>query len=1130
MEITKNFELQLAYKLQKLSHDSPGRLTAEVIRAAMDEMSAAFQQDFEWFEKRANSCTDKVLAAKRDGALVSHLNLGDFPDFPPIGKARFTRLERRRKIGKIMQMPVKYGQASAGASLVGDLFYDYYNFLADRLENALKKIELDNNGVWGKNYHFINFHMAVKLVFANLSLIKQRGSHWHMPIATFLASPDSIRNKALSSIAQARETEFFEFMQPRLPVMQEFREMFDLLEDCISQDLSLLFNPIENNVQFSGCFGRLKWRTQLLSQSVANFWETLEVRDIAPQFVEFPEEKNSLHTAIEEGLRLCEELDSKLVKDMSPSQVQDLLIYLLKISKHPNFSNMLNTVCSNLHSKKNNNETGILLMLSIYLLDLTQSTIDGALVACLASHFSARKDYKTIDSFLTNVCLALEALQKPLTGVKNKFDEFQQQLLTSEQTKILKELEMLFDFSCSLLELPTSLLSHRLFKIEQNSGNLERALAIRDVLYEIYIPFIKNDTNGMEALSRYVRLYLPPKELNPELHELANMQMEYYRMNHEIISGLEAGLLQMANHTEEPLVIEPPKVPMKRTGGKAKTKRRKTKSKTPAAKKRSESSNAKTVQAMPTQFKPAPFVAIEVYDSGDLQEAHISDVKFGELLRPLKMLKKKKFEHAEQQAFFLANLKNIQHVIEHLRETSAMAHFSLNTIFGETDALRRLMEFSLRLGIVAFCGSEIKHFDVIGLGHELHVLARKIMDSGRTPQNVQEVLQMDIAIPYCFSHANEYVNYLETARVKKNLPSSAMHLISYLSAVKKEADNKSPNAPIRESLMQIHERHVAHILAFSGSFLSALSDPSYKPEKKKGLTLSDLEKEFEAYAMDHDDTPAYLETQLTEGADAINAEADEECVPDLMTLEIYNREQAAQAINKALLWLRIRSIAPAQAQTAAGLHSQADRTTARNLRFENVRLYLLWLQEKLHAASFSPLYDLAFEEKRLLRRAFKEVQLALLYDGDYHVKGRHVVEESQLQRENNPCLLNAILRRHSANFRLPNLNLPRYKWLSAAHTGIAYPEPQLVKPPLTPWVEQIQQTVAEVSKYAKMRKKTAGGQSFVQNHKTWTAKKVDKEIDSFVSREECAMTFPALSALLQMLAYAGGKENYDVTT
>lgn len=460
----------------------------------------------------------------------------------------------------------------------------------------------------------------------------------------------------------------------------------------------------------------------------------------------------------------------------------------------------------------------------------------------------------------------------------------------------------------------------------------------------------------------------------------------------------------------------------------------------------------------------------------------LSDIfRFGTSLKEIPLVSAT--ELALRQKWRDAALSNLQDFQRQLSETLSDHSFNFNKFFGELDTLRRMIEATFEAIIAHYPLVNAEGHSILREKnlhhHELHQHVRLLLSSSLLPKNVIDLLWSLRAIPYALSQANACVNYPYQTVNEPDLSPPGRSLVDFLLKIIEE--KRSSGVLERSEWIEEHEKRLKEGLYFCAELLHAVLDVNHKvdpslfsqeafsPKMKK-----QLDQEFIATSRElkNDEEENVLLAPLPPTDKKIKG--------------IQNHEVALAALKEAAIWLQIRAMAPVE-----GPREGAKRKLYRNQSLNHVRLYLERMSEKL-SGNQNGIYNRCPEELRLIRRAHKELALAFLYHSDFYIEGKHIVEAKKLRYENDPCLLNALLRQRSPH--IP----PFDPWLRRAHAILSYPKKLTGQEDATFEEKALRATLDEVRTISERNEGAA----------------------HLIAEQETQKIFPALSALLHMLRYA----------
>jgi len=226
---------------------------------------------------------------------------------------------------------------------------------------------------------------------------------------------------------------------------------------------------------------------------------------------------------------------------------------------------------------------------------------------------------------------------------------------------------------------------------------------------------------------------------------------------------------------------------------------------------------------------------------------------------------------------------------------------------------------------------------------------------------------------------------------------------------------------------------------------------------------------------------------------------------------ISNRTQALQATKEAINWCSLKTLSPAQGEI-----DHSFREKLRNEALNNVSIYLLRLRDILEDPH--RLNRLSLDSLSLARRMLKEITVAALLHDEFYDEGQHIVKALNLRYENDPSLLNQVLRQHSESRKnLPDLSQEKFAWLRRAHNVMSYPTSLPISSSHAPELRDV------ITRFQRLRTEEENLETV---DKEFTVMKSGEEIrpenhahkvEQFIHELERLYLFPALEATLQTL-------------
>lgn len=460
-------------------------------------------------------------------------------------------------------------------------------------------------------------------------------------------------------------------------------------------------------------------------------------------------------------------------------------------------------------------------------------------------------------------------------------------------------------------------------------------------------------------------------------------------------------------------------------------------------------------------------------------------------------LKKSQFAH--EDCWQNHQLQNLGYWIDSLLETQGKQEFSVDLIFEQTDLLRRSIEALLGVATV-FIGTS--HEEAKAIGHDTEALLGILVKDPNVPENIRILLWKLRNVPITLADANRCVNYPSAAKLhSERLGEDGRQLINFLMEVDHEGHAQKTNDILRKSQSVQHERSLQRGAYFMERLLTALLDPSKMvdgelpiEESQKALENSKIQSESSSLAGIAEST--ILSEDLIEDNLKINS--------------INNREEALFAIDTALVWIGIRSMAPVE-----GYPLFQWRMDERNIALCNSEIYLRRLKEKLGPDRNLRPMSTILGQCQLMRRCQKELLIAALYHTDSFVDGQHLVEARDIRFTNSPAVLMSILRKVSTKSKeLPSIG----HWMHQANQLLSYPTSQVQKSGDFS-ADQLKQLIDDVRQASRELRLYSQDETLVLNNGKKTPEKRLQERIELVKENERQRIFPGLAAFLHTLKY-----------
>jgi hypothetical protein len=443
-----------------------------------------------------------------------------------------------------------------------------------------------------------------------------------------------------------------------------------------------------------------------------------------------------------------------------------------------------------------------------------------------------------------------------------------------------------------------------------------------------------------------------------------------------------------------------------------------------------------------------------------------------------------------------SQVDNLSFLVENILEKKEEAQFSADHIFEQIDFLRRSVEAVLEIATIY---SKAQLSDIRKLGHNSEKLLYMIMEEHLIPENIRKLLWNLRSVPLSLAEANRCVNYPEQSHaLKRRFKNSGKELIDFLINVDREKAAIIPNEALRKQLVEAHEERMRFGVYFVERLLHVLSDPFKEvegvlPEKFAPLpSLQDLLiEDFSA----HDSLNSEELFSTENGTEKI--------------ILINNRDEALFSIDKALAWIAIRCTAPVE-----GVQLMLARMEGGNIALKNCAVYFRRLKEKLGPERSNRPMSTVLGQCGLVRRIQKELSIAALYHNDSFKDGKHTIEAFDIRYENSPIVLMNLLKASSKNSKeIPHLS----QWLHQVHGKLSYPTPldSRERHFTSDHLDLLIKEVVQASK--EMRKPLEEGWTHIKAGEKMTSQKLLESRNKLVKENEAARIYPEIGNSLQIL-------------
>ncbi|MBA3238126.1 MAG: hypothetical protein H0T62_07235 [Parachlamydiaceae bacterium] len=440
-----------------------------------------------------------------------------------------------------------------------------------------------------------------------------------------------------------------------------------------------------------------------------------------------------------------------------------------------------------------------------------------------------------------------------------------------------------------------------------------------------------------------------------------------------------------------------------------------------------------------------------------------------------------------------SQIENFAFLLEYLLEQRGNARFSSDQIFEEVDLLRRSVEAVLEITTI-YIKTPLEA--IRRLGHDSEKILYLLVADHSLPINIRKLLWNLRAVPFSLAEANRCVNYPEESfALKSRLKDSGKELINYLMKVEGESSSPNPNERVREELLEGLEQRMKRGFYFVERLLIAILYPLQEIE-------GSLPDDFFL-------PPSDLSIDVVSVQDLLCNEA---LFPETLThkvISVNNREEALLTIDKALIWISIRCMAPVE-----GSSLFVSRKDARNIALKNCAIYLRRLKEKLGPDRSNRPMSTILGQCSLVRRLQKELLIAALYHTDSFENGKHIVDAHDVRYENSPIVLMNLMKNVSKYHKeLPVLDY----WLHKAHQVLSYPTPLDSKEHHFS-SDQLQVLVKEVRQAAKEMKRTSDNDwILISDGQKITHQKNQELRKKLVEQNEISRIYREIAFSLQIL-------------
>jgi len=476
--------------------------------------------------------------------------------------------------------------------------------------------------------------------------------------------------------------------------------------------------------------------------------------------------------------------------------------------------------------------------------------------------------------------------------------------------------------------------------------------------------------------------------------------------------------------------------------------------------------------------------------------------KLEPLFREIEVLMKsapvKGADEKERYRFRQETLQNLEGYLLELSETLSKPTFSIDTLFGELDSIRRIIEGTLMVGLAHYPvlrpeGDSVLH-NVKKWAHRLTIFLDHY-NQDAIPEHLKRILSSLKTIPRTFAEGNSAINYLHSTAEETHLDPYTQALVHYLKELYEESRQKVAHPSRRDAFLQEHQKLVDNALFFASAFLNAINDPTYHlPRSLVSLPdqpLPCLKAEDETLESSEDEK---------ETLSAVSQEPPQ--------LRVINEAPVAvQTIHEIIAWLRIQSFVSSGRDVAT-----RKRISQRNAYLKNVETDLLRLKEKLMGGAPDP-YSRCFGESRLLRRAYKNLCFAALLNS---AEGLATIERKQLWHQNSTALLHTELQPLYPKARLPNLYDPQFGWLAYVHRVFNYPASHDdLKGLQAQAVRTVAKNVRELASTKRLLPRVEADYTLIHHGEGVSHSGDAKPTRELIESREALWIFPLLAALFQ---------------
>lgn len=368
-------------------------------------------------------------------------------------------------------------------------------------------------------------------------------------------------------------------------------------------------------------------------------------------------------------------------------------------------------------------------------------------------------------------------------------------------------------------------------------------------------------------------------------------------------------------------------------------------------------------------------------------------------------------------------VRNLEIFLERLIETVKISSFSVDQIYSQIDLTRKSVEALLDI-ITIFVNTPLD--TVRNMGHDTKSKTYFIVRNMNIPEAVRKVLWKLRQTPFLLAEANKSANYpAQGYKDRNNFQTEGQGLVNFLIQVDREGHSLKQNDQLRSDFIAEQKYLLNQAVYFLERMLIVINNPSL-------LIEEDLPEEFPEMLFKN--ILAQVEGVSYDTAESFIKKSTDQPIDNLITpLSVCNRQQALSAIEGALIWISIRSIAPVE-----GCLSRENRKLERNIALKNCANYLLRLKEKLNPERSSTPMNTVLGQCELVRRIQKELHIAALFHGNHFKDGQPIVKALDIRYENSPLNLMRILR----NVSTPQSQLPVVgNWMDRAHSTLSYPTP-----------------------------------------------------------------------------------------